>query len=210
MANQRWSADKNIQFINEYQRKECLWDPNHPQYKLRDVRDAAYKSIMETMDMQNVKEVVGKIRSLRNTYNNELLKAKKSRTTGMGTNKLYITKIPWLSHLDFLKNIDSYKIKTENVAPNTQATSTESESQYFTVPSRNKRKIKGPLPKAVDVLEKATQHFSNTNDEFDLFGQTIAEQLRQLPLEIALETEEMLLSTVRKQRIKLAKKQTSS
>ncbi|CAF4837798.1 unnamed protein product [Pieris macdunnoughi] len=220
MANQRWSADKNIQFINEYQREECLWDPNHPQYKLRDARDVAYKTIMETMEMQNVKEVVGKIRSLRNTYNNELLKTTKSNT-GMGINKLYISKIPWLSHLDFLKNIDSYtREKIENVATNTQATNTqatstlESDSKYFSVPSistRYKRKRKDPLLKAVDVLEKvAPQHFSHAQDEFDLFGQTIAEQLRQLPLEMALETEEMILSTVRKQRIKLAKQQTST
>ncbi|CAB3249210.1 unnamed protein product [Arctia plantaginis] len=179
MANQRWSTNKNIQFINEYQRQECLWDPKHLQYKNWDARDAAYKIIMEAMEMQNVKEVVAKIRSLRNTYNNELLKAKKSNTTGMATNDLYISKIPWQCHLDFLKNIDSYtRENTENVAPNTQATSTsESESQDFTVssiPTRNKRKIKGPLLQAVDALEKvSTQHFSNaTNDEFDLFGQT--------------------------------------
>ncbi|XP_028038280.1 uncharacterized protein LOC114249014 [Bombyx mandarina] len=133
---------------------------------------------MEAMEMQCVKEVVGKIRSLRNTYNNELLKAKKSNTTGMATNDLYISKIPWLCSLDFLKNIDSYtRENTENMA--------------------------------VDALENvSTQHFSN--DEFDLFGQTIAQQLRQLPLEIALKTEEMILSTVRKQRIKLAKQQTST
>nr|XP_021208640.1 uncharacterized protein LOC110386542 [Bombyx mori] len=166
---------------------------------------------MEAMEMQYVKEVVSKIRSLRNTYNNELLKAKKSNTTGMATNDLYISKIPWLCRLDFLKNIDSYtRENTENVAPNTQAASTsESESQDFTVPSiptKKKRKIKDPpLLQAVDALEKvSTQHFSN--DEFDLFGQTIiAQQLRQLPLEIALKTEEIILSTVRKQRIKLAK-----
>nr|XP_037874533.1 uncharacterized protein LOC119628408 isoform X1 [Bombyx mori] len=178
MANQRWSTEKNIQFINEYHRQECLWDPKHLQYKNRDARDAAYKIIMEAMEMQCVKEVVGKIRSLRNTYNNELLKAKKSNTTGMATDDLYISKIPWLCRLDFLKNIDSYtRENTENMA--------------------------------VDALEKvSTQHFSN--DEFDLFGQTIAEQLRQLPLEIALKTEEMILSTVRKQRIKLAKQQTST
>lgn len=116
MANQRWSTDKNIQLINEYQRQECLWDPKHLQYKNRDARDAAYKIIMEAMEMQNVKEVVGKIRSLRNTYNNESLKTKKSNTTGMATNDLYISKIPWLSHLDFLKNIDSYtRENTENV-----------------------------------------------------------------------------------------------
>lgn len=64
MANQRWSVDKNVKFINEYQRNECLWDPKHPQFKNRDAREAAYKVIMETMEMNTVKEVVSKIRIL--------------------------------------------------------------------------------------------------------------------------------------------------
>ncbi|CAH0599346.1 unnamed protein product [Chrysodeixis includens] len=71
---------------------------------------------METMEMGDVKAVIAKIRTLRNTYNNETLKAKKKNTTGMATNELYISKIPWLAHLDFLRNIDSYaRENTENV-----------------------------------------------------------------------------------------------
>lgn len=63
-----------------------------------------------------VKEVVSKIRILRNTYNNELLKGKKCTKTGMGTNEVYVSKIPWLIHMDFLKNIDSYtRENTENM-----------------------------------------------------------------------------------------------
>ncbi|XP_041974617.1 uncharacterized protein LOC121729943 isoform X2 [Aricia agestis] len=50
---------------------------------------------------------------------------------------------------------------------------------------------------------------SKDNDEFGLFGQTVAEQLRQLPLEVALETEEMILSTIRSQRIKILASTTS-
>lgn len=116
MANQRWSLDKNIKFINEYQRNECLWDPKHPLYKNREAREAAYKVIMEAMEMGTVKEVVSKIRILRNTYNNELLKGKKCTKTGMGTNEVYVSKIPWLIHMDFLKNIDSYtRENTENM-----------------------------------------------------------------------------------------------
>lgn len=51
------------------------------------------------------------------------------------------------------------------------------------------------------------QQFLNKlgDDEFDLFGRTIAQQLRQLSLEVALETEEVILATIRRQRIKLLK-----
>ncbi|CAG5059867.1 unnamed protein product [Parnassius apollo] len=121
--------DKNIQFINAYQLNECLWDPKHPQYKNRDAREAAYKRIKEAMQMETVKDVVSKIRILRNTYNNELLKAK----------------------------------KTPNI--NQEASASESNSEEFIVPctpTRNKRKIKDPLLKAVDALEKfSSQNFSN-------------------------------------------------
>lgn len=101
MANQRWHSDKNIEFIKEYQHHRCLWDSKNNQYKVRRVREAAYKSIMEAMNMESVKDVISKIRTLRNTYNNETLKATKKRNS---TGELYISKIPWLSHLDFIKN----------------------------------------------------------------------------------------------------------
>ncbi|CAH1954629.1 unnamed protein product [Acanthoscelides obtectus] len=218
MANQRWTADKNIQFINEYQRNECLWDPKHPDYKNRDARDAGYKAIMEVMQMESVKDVICKIRTLRNTYNNEVMKTKKSNTTGMATDEQYISKIPWIPHMDFLKNTDGYaRENTENLTPNTasQGSASGSSNDEFTIPrtpTRNKRKIADPLLKAVHTLEQiSSQHVPNAgNDEFALFGQTVAQQLRQLPLEIALETEEIILSTIRRQRISSLKQQSLS
>ncbi|KAJ8736604.1 hypothetical protein PYW08_007260 [Mythimna loreyi] len=40
-------------------------------------------------------------------------------------------------------------------------------------------------------------------DEFDHFGKNVAEQLRNLPLLVALETQEMLLTVLKKQRLKV-------
>ncbi|CAG4999206.1 unnamed protein product [Parnassius apollo] len=119
--------------------------------------------------------------------------------------------------MHFLKNIDSYTREntenlTPNIAPNTQEASvSESNDEKFTVPrttSRNKRKLKDSVLRAVDALEKvSTQQFSNNSgdDEFELFGSTIAQQLRQLPSKAALETEEVILATIRQQRVKLLK-----
>nr|CAI5848318.1 unnamed protein product [Callosobruchus analis] len=53
-----------------------------------------------------VKDVIFKIRSLRNIYNSEKLKLKKSCDHYIYT-ILYKSKIPWLGSLDVLKNIDS-------------------------------------------------------------------------------------------------------
>ncbi|KAL4714254.1 hypothetical protein ACJJTC_009606 [Scirpophaga incertulas] len=96
-----------------------------------------------------------------------------------------------------------------------QSTFPESNSEEFTAPrtpTRKSNKKKDPLLKAVDALEKVTSHhFSNIdNDEFDLFGQTIAQQLRQLPLVIALETEETILSVIRRQRTRVLTQSSSS
>lgn len=59
---------------------------------------------------------------------------------------------------------------------------------------------------------KGDKYFYNAkNDEFDLLEQTVALQLGQLPLQRAVKTEELILSTIRKRRFKIAKvNQTSS
>lgn len=77
--------------------------------------------------------------------------------------------------------------------------------------SRNRSKEKDPLVRALEAFENVAskQLLTNTDsDEFDLFGKIIAQQLRLLPLETALETKEMLLAVVRKQRVKIANAQS--
>lgn len=68
--------------------------------------------------------------------------------------------------------------------------------------------MEDPLVTAADAVQKVSSQyrFNREHDEFDLFGQTVAEKLRQLPLEMALETEEMILSTIRMQRVSLLSK----
>lgn len=80
------------------------------------------------------------------------------------------------------------------------------------VESKETNKEKDKQISAVNVSKRGinSPHIPQTNkDEFHLFGQTVAEQLRQLPLETALETEEMVLAVIRKQRVKLANRSSS-
>ncbi|XP_048489234.1 uncharacterized protein LOC105393017 isoform X1 [Plutella xylostella] len=51
-----------------------------------------------------------------------------------------------------------------------------------------------------NLIEEPTR---GEEDEFDTFGRHIAQQLRSLPLGVALKTQELLLFTVRRERLKL-------
>lgn len=59
----------------------------------------------------------------------------------------------------------------------------------------------GSFRKNVSIENIALTHFVD-GDEFDTFGKNIAQQLRFMPLELALETQEMLLAILRRQRLK--------
>lgn len=59
----------------------------------------------------------------------------------------------------------------------------------------------GTFRKNVSIENIALTHFVD-GDEFDTFGKNIAQQLRFMPLELALETQEMLLAILRRQRLK--------
>jgi len=60
-------ADKfnTIHFVEEYQRYPCLWDKSNEDYKIRGKRDFAEESLMESLQINDVKLHSQKIRSIR-------------------------------------------------------------------------------------------------------------------------------------------------
>lgn len=90
-----------------------------------------------------------------------------------------------------------------------QSKSNRQNTQTPVESTENNEETYEPL-RAINVSERASPNIPHANmpciqaDEFHLFGQTVAEQLRQLPLETALETEEMILAIIRKRRVEIA------
>lgn len=60
-------ADKfnTLHFLEEYQRYPCLWDKNIEEYKSRGKRDFAEECLMESLQINDVKLLRQKIRSIR-------------------------------------------------------------------------------------------------------------------------------------------------
>lgn len=75
--------------VKIYQQNECLWDLKQPQYQNRYAWEAAYKAITEAVEMETAKDVICKIWTLRNTYNNERMKGKNPTTSFLSWQLLF-------------------------------------------------------------------------------------------------------------------------
>jgi hypothetical protein len=97
----KWNSKKAIAFIQEYKTHECLWNFQSPQYKNKQLREAAYKQIVDAMDITEfvIPKVKNKIKNLRSTYAQEMKKVQESKKSGAGVDNVYESNIQWLKEL---------------------------------------------------------------------------------------------------------------
>jgi len=71
-----WNSEKTIAFIQEYKTHECLWNFTSPQYRNKQMLEAAYKQNADAMGIGGfgIPEVKNKIKNLRSTYAQEMKK----------------------------------------------------------------------------------------------------------------------------------------
>ncbi|XP_065209890.1 uncharacterized protein LOC135838186 [Planococcus citri] len=94
-------------FLRTLETLPCLWHKADPLYKDRVKKDAAEAHFIKFFNFTNATELRKKIRSIRNTYNQEIAKIKKSKSTGSGTDSIHIPKLAWFkeAHRFLSKNI---------------------------------------------------------------------------------------------------------
>ncbi|KAF0763321.1 MADF domain-containing protein [Aphis craccivora] len=90
-------------FLKEYQKYPCLWDKCSADYKNRVKRDHAEEMLLQFTSMPTIKELRQKIRNIRCTYNQDVVKLKKSMVTGSASNTVYKPKLAWFQFADSLK-----------------------------------------------------------------------------------------------------------
>lgn len=170
---------------------------------------AAYRDIANNMNLPNFgeKEIVVKIKNIRSTYCQELKKIKESKMSGSGD--IYVPNLKWFSILnsirkdDSLENTDdsvggtsfqddSYNIVQYNVEETTDNTLTETE-QPRTLKKRRLQELASLLTKVKGVcaLNNAPPPEEH---EFDIFGRSVAAQLKMMPLERALQAQHYIQS----------------
>jgi hypothetical protein len=75
----RWTSEQNLKFVVLYKNQTNLWNCLDPSYKNRDLRKASLEHIRNELGLTDTNEVTKKIKNLRSTYNQEVLKIEKSK-----------------------------------------------------------------------------------------------------------------------------------
>jgi len=217
-----------FEFLRYYQDHPCLWNKNIPDFRNRQKRDAAEEQLLPISGLSNIKQLRAKIRSIRGTYNQELCKIKKSMSTG----SLYTPKLNWFTYADSFLRKNDVKIESKMIFNDGISTDEESnifnykehevtdqvleqdillqtQSKTKTLQKSKKSnntklsKIVNSLDEAVKALKEVNSSSYALNNEFTLFGQLIAIQLAQLPLEEAIRLQQEILNKINESRLQL-------
>ncbi|XP_045537345.1 uncharacterized protein LOC106713191 [Papilio machaon] len=103
----RWNEAVTLEFVKIYLKHECLWNPSHPDYKIKYERDKAYADIasefqLSTMKSLSIPEIKIKIKNLRTTYLQQVHKIIQSSTPDC----IYEPSLIWFHEMDqYMKNI---------------------------------------------------------------------------------------------------------
>lgn len=107
----RWTSEQNLKFMELYKDQTNLWNCLDPNYRNRDLRKASLEHIRVELGLTDTNEVTKKIKNLRSTYNQEILKIEKSKKSGSGTDEVYKPSIKWFDSMDYIMKIINLKEK---------------------------------------------------------------------------------------------------
>ncbi|XP_069601851.1 uncharacterized protein [Ranitomeya imitator] len=103
-----------IEFIREfleiYQSFPCLWKIKSPEYSNREKRKAGYSKLIEFYNLHAPEEqateavVKKKIQALRTVWRKELNKVLHTSKSGASTEEVYVPKLWYFDHLNFLRD----------------------------------------------------------------------------------------------------------
>lgn len=110
----KWSDNTTCKFVKLYKQHECLWNTKIELYRNKNAREAAIIDIIEAMELKNftVADVKNKIKSLRGTYQQEVLKIEKSEKSGV--TYVYKPAMKWFCIMTEVMGSGTLKRSTQN------------------------------------------------------------------------------------------------
>lgn len=116
----KFTEEETLKFVQLYREHECLWNMSSPNYKNKTLRQNAIEAIIKEIALPGfgVNEVRNKIKNLRSTYNQEVLKIKKSAKSGSGKEDVYVPSMKWFEILDPVMKYSKGTTDTSDVISN--------------------------------------------------------------------------------------------
>ncbi|XP_059049667.1 uncharacterized protein LOC131844732 [Achroia grisella] len=235
----RWTEHDTIQLIELYKTFPYLWDTRNKLYKSMVARNCAYEQILRKMDDPEltISDIKKKIKNLRSCYYQELRKVHKYKLEGraytpvmvwftkfqevmQAVHKAYYEEesgsesegVSLEYNLDEDKDeyvvsikqefIDEIKKEEETCAP-TDYEYNKTPVKLYKTSLKRKERTDVPVVSVPQVKVKKP-------DEFQLFADKMAEQLRNMPLDKALELQIEVQTLVAKERLDFCKDEDES
>ncbi|XP_055635056.1 uncharacterized protein LOC129774959 [Toxorhynchites rutilus septentrionalis] len=205
---ERWTSEQNVQFVELYKHQPNLWNCLDPIYKNREWRKASLEHIRDEMGLQDTNDVTRKIKNLRSTYNQELLKIQKAKQSG----EIYKPTLKWFDTMDWIMNIihpnkknatilephhvsiswkefyeETSDYNNGNISNDTFEEQSMKPPKRLRISSTSERKLlsgQSNVRAAGNELSEPKVSAPSPvepEDECDVFGRHVALQLRQLP-----------------------------
>ncbi|XP_018400013.1 PREDICTED: uncharacterized protein LOC108777587 [Cyphomyrmex costatus] len=228
-----WNEDNTEKLIAFYGQYQCLWNPFHPEFNNKSLRYEAYKKIKNSINIPGLTlcDCINRIANVKKEYCYELSKI----AAAISCEKLYAPKAKWfkrmhmlffpympLSHNNFRKYRDtvhsaqklqdafvpSTTTQTVDVATETSIGTVEQETQTDLLHERKyiagNNKGKQDRSTCTDIPVEVHGR-KKIEDNFDIFGKSIAFQLRTIDIQSAVELEKEIQNLVTKARLKILK-----
>ncbi|KAL7645194.1 UNVERIFIED_CONTAM: hypothetical protein RMT77_003580 [Armadillidium vulgare] len=107
----RWSEQETVKFVELYRDNECLWNMKNVNFKNKQVRYKALDYIAKKMGKEDfgIKEAKKKIKNIRSTYGQEIVKIKKSKQPGNSQTNVYVPSVRWFNIMDVIMKKKDHK-----------------------------------------------------------------------------------------------------
>lgn len=120
--NVKWNSSKIIDFLEIYENFPVLWDSSSNHYKNRNLRDAAFRDLLNALQDKfpdiTLDIIRSKIKTIRTVFSQECIKITKSKKSGAGTDELYEPKLSWFNAARFLMGSSSSRPSTSTLVSN--------------------------------------------------------------------------------------------
>ncbi|XP_030762475.1 uncharacterized protein LOC115887245 [Sitophilus oryzae] len=203
-----WSEEKSLCLVGNYKLHRNLWDSRHFDYFKKDVKTRTWNKIGLAVGASPA-DCKRKIMSLLATYRKEKNKIRTSKKEG--SDEVYTTR--WFAYnaLQFLKlrnkpwdNRASLVVdnETPEVVSEPPPVRQPQQVRPATSVSDNKQLVTEDLAPEREFQTTAKRFRKDTEQsEFDIFGQSVASQLKSLPLKEALELQLELQQIITEKRL---------
>ncbi|KAG8335915.1 hypothetical protein J6590_057243 [Homalodisca vitripennis] len=101
----KWNSDEISKFLEVFQSYELLWNCRHREYVDKQKRESAIHRLMTDIQKQGIQVpdtcfLRNKIKVIKTTYRQERVKVEESKSSGKGTDDLYVPRLTWYTLAD--------------------------------------------------------------------------------------------------------------